>query len=257
MSKSISYTTSKKKRAIEQDVLRSRIGARLKTARDKLGMSQEDLLERINIDSNRPIDKRDGEYVTLEFERYRRWEDGTNMVSNEWIPTLCKHLECDVGFLFGDYEELTRQKASIHNETGLNQTAIEVLQLLNIQSEVSTLRRNVLETINLLLEHSDERKLDLDVVPLLEYISAYLNCAPEDKRIVSVELDGSVRIYENADAFENEPGEAISGDYMRQIVKTRLEQRVMDELRNLWKEKNGESKRAFYERMRQDAKKRK
>ncbi len=106
-----------------------------------------------------------------------------------------------------------------------------------------------------MLIHADERLPEYEVVPFLETLSAYLNCAPNDERIVSVETDGSVKIYADRDSFEIEPGEAVAGDYMRQIIRTRLEQRVMDELRNLWNEKNGESRKAFIERMRNQTEK--
>lgn len=231
------------------------ISSRLKEARQKRGLSRDQLITEINNDPNRPHEKNSSDCMSLEFETYRRWEDGTNKVNYDWMPILCKHLQCDVGYLFGEYNELTYQKANIHLETGLSETAIEVLQSLHTRSLESTVAYNIIQTVNMMLEHADERKTIVEVVPFLETISAYLNCAPEDSRIISVETDGSVRIFANRDSFENEPGEAISGDYVQQIVKTRLEQRVMDEVRNLWKEKNGESRLAFHMRMIEEGKK--
>lgn len=229
--------------------IKNTISNRIMAARKKRKLSRDALIEEINSDPMRPKDAA-GDCLTLEFETYRRWEDGTNRIKCEWLPVLCSHLSCDVGYLFGEYDELTRQKASVCAETGLSESAVEVLQHLNCRSSESSLIRDLIETINLILVHADEQKPEYEVVPFLETLSAYLNCATDDNRIVSVEADGSVRIFTDRDSFECEPGEAVAGDYMRQIIRTRLEQRVMDELRNLWNEKNGESRKAFIERIR-------
>lgn len=109
--------------------------------------------------------------------------------------------------------------------------------------------QNMVDTVNLLIENADEEKAEYEIIPLLECISAYLNCAPNDDRIVSVEADGAVSIHANRVVYEAADGEAVAGDYMRQIIKTRIESRVMDELRNMWNEKNGETRAAFIQRM--------
>lgn len=233
-------------------MLNTTIGGRVKTARQRLGLSMQKFIDIINTDPGRPQPEKD-----LLYDRYKSWEYGVNEIPSCWIPTICKHLSCDTGYLFGEYEELTRQKASIRDETGLSETAIEVLQSLNRRSIASTLIKNILDTVNLILEHTDERRSTIEIVPFLETLSGYLNCDPEDDRIVSVELDGSVQIFPDRSSFENQPGEALSGDYMRQIIKTRLEQRVTDELRNLWNEKNGESRLSFYNRMIEESKRKK
>lgn len=229
--------------------IKNTISERIQDARKRMGISREDLITLINKDPDRPISKRDKLPITLEFETYRRWEDGTNRIKLDWIPILCKYLKCDAGYLFGEYNELTHQKANIHYETGLSESAIDVLKQLKLRSSESVLVRNIIDTINLMLIHTNEKMPEYEIIPFLETLSAYLNCAPEDDRIISVELDGSVKIYSNRNSFENEPGEAVAGEYMRQIVRTRLEQRVMDELRNLWNEKNGESRKAFINRI--------
>lgn len=147
----------------------------------------------------------------------------------------------------------TRKIAEV---TGLSEIAIEVLMSLHSRSQNSVSVRNIIATVNLLLENADERKTVIEVIPLLEYISAYLHCAPDTEQVVSVETDGTVRIFSNIDAYENAPGEAIAGDYLRQIIKSRLEQRVLRELQEMWNEKNAETRKEFLARMIREEKKR-
>lgn len=221
------------------------VGERIKKARQKQKLTMQGLVDKINDDYSRPNSEK-----LLLFDRYKSWENGTNAIPLCWIPTFCKHLGCDAGYLLGEYEERTWEKSRICYKTGLSEPAVDVLSQLKQRSRESVTVQNVIDTINLMLIHADESLAEYEVVPFLETLSAYLNCAPNDERIVSVETDGSVKIYTDRASFESEPGEATAGDYMRQIVRTRLEQRVMDELRNLWNEKNGESRKAFIERIR-------
>ena len=226
------------------------VGERIKKARQKNKLTMQGLVDKINADCFRPNSEK-----LLLIDRYKSWENGTNAIPLCWIPTFCKHLECDAGYLLGEYEERTWEKSRICYKTGLSEPAVDVLSQLKQRSHESIPTQNIIDTINLMLIHTDERLPEYEVVPFLETLSAYLNCAPNDERIVSVETDGSVKIYTDRDSFESEPGEALAGDYMRQIVRTRLEQRVMDELRNLWNEKNGESRKAFIERIRNQVEK--
>lgn len=236
------------------------IGKRIKEARTNMiisngknrGMSRQMFVDELSKNEKAPL--RNGEKDSVSVDRLKQWEYGNNPIELEWIPAICEVLGCDVGYLFGEYEELTKEAADVCKETGLSSCAVEVLQSLKRRAQSSILVSNVLETLTLLLENTDERKPEIEIIPLLEYISAYLNCDPDDGRIVSVEMDGSVSIFENCDAFENSPGEAVSGDYMRQIVKTRLEQRVMDELKALWNEKNRESRKDFIKRITENRK---
>lgn len=225
------------------------ISKRIKEARTARGISREKLLDEINKDLDRPLEKGSKIPKCLSFETYRRWEDGTNAVNVEWIPVLCRHLYCDVGYLYGEYECRTRQATDVHEVTGLSENAIRVLSNLKRKAPNATIVQNIIDTVNMLIENADEEKSEYEVVPLLEHLSAYLNCAPTDERIVSVEVDGSVSVYANRAVYEAEEGEVLVGDYMRRIIKTRMESRVMDELKNMWNEKNGESRAAFIQRM--------
>ena len=179
------------------------------------------------------------------------WESGADVPSLANALKLCELFNCELGYLLCEpnYRCKTGRTTDVQEETGLSSTAVEVLCSLKERASSSVVVVNMLETLNLLLENSDERKAEFEIVPLLEYISAYLHCAPEDKRIVSVEIDGSIKIFNDRNAYESEAGEVISGDYMRQIVRTRIERRVIDELHNLWNKKNGESRKDLFQQI--------
>lgn len=126
------------------------ISSRIKAARERLGISRENLIARINSDSERPISRRSNELQTLEFERFRRWEDGTNGVKHEWIPILCKHLKCEVGYLYGEFDNFTQTATDIQKETGLSSKAVE--SLLGICKYGPS---NAFQALSLILENED------------------------------------------------------------------------------------------------------
>lgn len=102
------------------------IGDRIAQARAKQGLSMQKLIDLINDDPSRPQPEK-----YLLFDRYKSWEYGKNAIPLNWIPTLCKHLLCDAGYLFGEYNELTRQNADICTATGFTSSAAHTIQNLD------------------------------------------------------------------------------------------------------------------------------
>ena len=103
------------------------VGKRIKQAR-KLNnhkMTQQALADKLSCSEKAPI--LNGKLNAVSLNRLKKWEDGTNPVELEWIPAICDVLECDVGYLFGEYEELTRQVTDICKETGLSEKAADSL----------------------------------------------------------------------------------------------------------------------------------
>lgn len=123
---------------------------RVKQARIQRSISRQALIDEINQDIDRPKEKGKESPKDLEFETYRRWEDGTNKIPVNWIPTLCRHLRCDVGYLFGEYGGLTRVTSDICKETGLSEKAAE--SLIGIFRHGT---KEELQAINTLLENED------------------------------------------------------------------------------------------------------
>lgn len=96
----------------------SSVGKRLKEAREKMGLSQQKFCDTFSESFG----------TNLNFNTYKAWENGINHVPIRYIPALCEFLDCDVGYLFGEYKEKRRIIADIHAETGLSEEAIKKLQ---------------------------------------------------------------------------------------------------------------------------------
>lgn len=103
--------------------VKTTIGKNLQRARVKKRISRKKFAELLNNCENRPIINKKREEMTE--DRLKTWEYGTNAINIEWIPLLCKTLDCDVGFLFGEYEEYTIDKQKIKEMTTLSTEAID------------------------------------------------------------------------------------------------------------------------------------
>lgn len=91
------------------------IGQRIKQLRKKRGYSQDYMAERLDC-------KR---------QTYAKLEDGARKLSAEGFAKLCDILECDIGYLFGEYPTIRRATTDIQKETGLSEEAILALQNMN------------------------------------------------------------------------------------------------------------------------------
>lgn len=96
------------------------IGKNIRKARvEQTNLSRQAFCDEINKCELRPM--KNNVKVDLNPERLKQWEYGNNPVDLEWIPSFCYVLGVDVGYLFGDYEEKTRQLSDIVRETGLTE----------------------------------------------------------------------------------------------------------------------------------------
>ena len=111
------------------------IGSRVREARENKGLSRPEFARLLEQDIHAPVE---GNTYGLSINRLKQWEYGNNPVSLEWIPAICNVLECDVGYLFGDYAEKTRSISDIVDKTGLSPLAAE--NLLKIKT-IRNLRR--------------------------------------------------------------------------------------------------------------------
>lgn len=126
-------------------IVKSIMGERIRKARGKL--SRTKFAEKLNVCEARPIinDKPD----EMNFERLKQWEYGNNPVELEWIPAICEALNCDVGYLFGEYEEYTIDKQKIKEKTGLSTEAIDWLLKNKIENP------QFINALNELFEYDD------------------------------------------------------------------------------------------------------
>lgn len=100
--------------------VKSIMGQRIQRARGKL--SRAKFSDKLNACANRPIDSERLDEMNV--ERLKQWEYGNNPVALEWIPAICEVLECDVGYLFGEYKEKKREFSDACAITGLSEESI-------------------------------------------------------------------------------------------------------------------------------------
>lgn len=211
--------------------LKKQMGIYIKRAREKKGYTARELTDALS-------DEDAGLY-----DRFKKWENGENRVPIDAIPGLCAVLGCDTGYLFGEYEELTRQHADICSETGLTEDSVNALK-----------EPDVMAAVNVLL--SSPRGHDC-----LRSIFAYIS-VPEADGTVSItdhgevvaptiwdiglaELKGAAKeVYQSIDA-EN----AVFSNYDRKINASRLAQQAflldvesdLKDLRSEYKQPQGYS----------------
>ena len=107
-------------------IVKKTIGINIKRARKEKKLSMQAFADILAANRKAPVLR--GKPDTISVDRLKMWENGTNPVELEWIPAICDVLGCDVGYLFGEYEELTRQVSDICKATGLSEDAVEAIR---------------------------------------------------------------------------------------------------------------------------------
>lgn len=116
-------------------IVKSTIGERIKKARKDKKLSRSQFAEKLNELKDRPVINNIQEEMNP--ERLKQWEYGNNPINLEWIPAMCKVLDCDVGYLFGEYDAKHYVAADIQKQTGLSEQAVTALLELQ-KSQIST-----------------------------------------------------------------------------------------------------------------------
>lgn len=99
------------------------IGARIREQRNNLGISMEELAQRIDLGVSR--------------QAVSRWEKGQGgELRLDVLSKLCVIFDCDIGYLMGEYPYKKRVTSDIGQETGLSEYAIE--KLIEINKKQST-----------------------------------------------------------------------------------------------------------------------
>ena len=102
-------------------IVQQKMGAQLKAARGKI--KRPALVQLLICNKKAPVESK----AEMTAERLKQWEYGNNPISLEWIPAICDVLRCDVGYLFGDYPEKTREISDICSITGLSPAAAKAI----------------------------------------------------------------------------------------------------------------------------------
>lgn len=147
------------------------VGKRIQEAREAAGMSRRKFSDFLNTLENRPVANKKVEEMNP--DRLKSWEYGVNPVPLEWFPVLCSALNCDIGYLFGEYQEKTRISADIVSEFGLTEKTVSVLKTVRKYSQTDWL----IDAFNLLV--SSENFIDL-----LLYIVKYGTAGAESAELI-------------------------------------------------------------------------
>ena len=94
------------------------IGERIKTEREKKGLTKPDLLEKICMSAN-------------SHKSVTAWEKGEILPSLDNLAQMAELFDCDIGYMLGDYDERTRDCTDVCKVTGLSAEAVEMLQSIN------------------------------------------------------------------------------------------------------------------------------
>lgn len=97
-------------------------GMKMKEARKKCGLSQEEFREKLDLDDRSTISS---------------WENGRTLPEINKIPEICSVLNVDTGYLFGDYDSSTFTTQTIVNNIGLSESAIEKLTSLHFENSAT------------------------------------------------------------------------------------------------------------------------
>lgn len=122
-------------------IVQEKIGMQLRAARGDI--KRPALVQLLIKNKKAPVESK----ADMTVERLKQWEYGNNPISLEWIPAICDVLNCDVGYLFGDYPEKTREVSDICSITGLSSAAAKTI----IGEKYDGFRDTRIEALNFLL----------------------------------------------------------------------------------------------------------
>jgi transcriptional regulator with XRE-family HTH domain len=171
---------------------------RLRERRNQLGLTQDQLLDKISAVSNGDMiwDQKKMSYL----------ETGRQPPRIEEIKVLASALECDVGYLVGDYEEKTWGKAETVSLTGLSEKSIDALCAMKERDPSAII------ALNTILETYQGSWTDREsaVGSLVGYVSR-----PRAAGSFAVGADGQVVV----DREKEYPGTTSADDVTRVIVR--------------------------------------
>ena len=127
---------------VENKGFKEIVGKQIKDAREKANLSREKFCDLVN-------ERNDGK-KSLMPDTLKQWERGVNQVPLDWIPALCKALNCDAGYIMGIYNERTYRMANTCENIGLKQSS--VLNLKEILEENEPLRIAIYDFLDDLID---------------------------------------------------------------------------------------------------------
>lgn len=157
----------------DTNIVKKIMGQRLTDVRKARGLTRQGAVDALNESEFAPSFER---RKFLGIETYKKWEYRENPVDIEWLPAICEVYSCDVGYLFGEYEEYKREYADFKVKTGLKQDAALKLEQIKKLSDAeqesgfnrfSSLNTQRLQALNCLLENETNSNILLRLYQIL------------------------------------------------------------------------------------------
>ena len=149
--------------------MENRIGSKIRELRKADRLTQEGLAALMN-------------YSKDSRSTIGNWETGKHLPSTDQLIQLCNLFQCDIGCLFGDYDERYRSIADVCEITGLSENAVSFLFKLNKVSKDDPL---VLLQLQLLSDLLSRKEFGT----LLGYMQSYIRLksapTPDIKKALS------------------------------------------------------------------------
>lgn len=198
------------------------IKERIKKARSDINMTQEQLAKRMG----------------YERETVTAWESGKNTPKLDALVRLCDILQCDLGFLLGEYKEKRREVADACAVTGLSESAVKRLYQLHhaphtaSHQELGVSAKGYTVSNVGVLSKLIESDGYLELINQTSFYLIYGGVLPQDA-YTSDEKELSLQEYERFYKWANGSGREV---VMRKDICEMHLQRASDELKNIFRD---------------------
>ena len=156
------------------------VGSKIKSCRREKDWTQDELAEK----------------VACVRQTISKWENGQLNFTVDELVRLCNVFDCDMGYLLGEYETKKHVAADIQKETGLSESAIEILR----DNQKCAPENSLISTINFLIEqetpiahYGEFRSMD-DTGTSLSKIDTFFNTWFGDEHMYTVSGNGINRV---------------------------------------------------------------
>ena len=120
------------------------IGGRILNERNRMGKTQDELCEALNIGRT----------------NLSRYENGLKVPELNIMLNMCNYFQCELGYLLGEFDRKTRVATDICAETGLSEEAVHILSHIQRKENLRFKRNepnfNPAEFISHFIENSEE-----------------------------------------------------------------------------------------------------
>lgn len=192
------------------------IGTRIKTERERKGLSKKELLKEIYM-------------AESSIKTLSAWENGSRIPDLNSLARMAEIFQCDVGYLLGDYDTKRQQNADICQTIGLSEESVNFLRNMKqwgITSEA--------KIIDLLLWDAQKRNKShhyRSITDLLAFFFKYQDKGHPSKQVFSngaiVDYDSDGFISSNGDRFISSNAIAINSRIIENAVLMELEQALI------------------------------